>query len=102
MMACIAVVLLNRDGVRLPHDVSFFGEHGCQCIPVIRVKETVLQVLDFIGESPKCCSITMADNPGEGSACSTIHGYDDPLCVVFDPMKCHMSSNTISWIELAL
>ncbi len=83
MMACVAVVLFNRDGVRLPNDVSFFGEHGCEGIPVLRVKETVLQVLDFIVESPQCCSITIADNPGDGSACSTIHGFADPLFVFF-------------------
>lgn len=101
-MACVAVVLLNRDGVRLPNDVSFVGEHGCECIPVLRGKETVLQVLDLIVESPECCSITIADNPGDGSACSTIHGFDDPLFVCFDPTKCHISSNSISWIVLAI
>jgi len=95
----VAVVLLNRDGMRLSNDVSFCRKHGCKCIPVVRIKEAVRQVLDLVVEPLEGLSITMACNPGHSSPCATIHGLDDPECVFFLPIKCHISSNSISWIS---
>ena len=67
MVPCIAVVLLDGDGMRLAYDVTFCRENFGKGIPVIGVKDALRQMLDFLIESPECCSITTACNPGNSS-----------------------------------
>src|SRR5713101_6245079 len=96
MMAGIAVVALDGDGMRLADDVTLRWQHSGESLPVIRVEGAVGQMPDFVVEPPEGLSITTACNPGHGSPCATIHRLDDPELVFFEPMKCHISSNSIS------
>ena len=98
MMTGIAVVLFNRYCVRLSDDVAILRQYLAKSVPVISIEDAVLQVFHFVIESFECCSITTTDNPGHSSPCATIHGFDDPSFVFFAPMKCHISSNSISLI----
>ena len=97
-MACVAVVALDGDGVRLADDVAFGRQDFGKSVPVIRVKGAKGQVFDLVVEPLEGGSITIAENPGHSSPCATIHRFDKPDFVFFDPMKCHISSNSISVI----
>ena len=99
MVARVTVVLLDSDSVRLADDVSIRGQHPGEGVPDVGVENTTGQVPDFVVEPPERCSITTAYNPGDGSPASTIQGLDDPPFVFFDPMKCHISSNSISRMD---
>ena len=59
-------------------------------------------MLDFVIEPLKRCNITTTDNPGNSSPCTTVRRFDNPLFVFFDPMKCHISSNSISLISVVI
>ena len=78
MVPRIAVMLLNRDSVRLADNVARCRKHFGEGIPIVCVKDAFCQALDFVVEAPECCSITTACNPGNSSPCATIHGLDDP------------------------
>ncbi len=51
----------------------------------------------FFVESSKCYRITIAEHPGHSSPCATVNGFDNPKFSFFDPIKCHISSNSI-WV----
>ena len=67
MMAGVTVVLLDGDGMCLADNVTFCRQYLCKRIPVVRVKDAIGQVLDFVIQTPEGCSITTACNPGHGS-----------------------------------
>ncbi len=67
MMASVAIITLNGHGVGFANDMAFLGENVRKGIPVIRIENAPVQVLDFRVEPPEGCSITTADNPGHGS-----------------------------------
>src|SRR5579871_5201361 len=96
MVPSVAVVPLNGDCAGLADDVAFFGKNFGESVPIIGVEDAIRQVLYLVVEPPERCSITTADHPGNSSPCATIHRFDDPEFVFFDPMKCHISSNSIS------
>jgi hypothetical protein len=96
MMAGIAVVVLDSDGVGLADDLTIRRQVPGESVPIVDIEDAVRQVLDLVVEPPEGCSITTACNPGHGSPCATIHRLDDPELVFFEPMKCHISSNSIS------
>ena len=99
MVPCVAVVALDTDGSAFSDNVAFFGQNLRKSLPIICIECTLFQMLDFIIESLERCSITIPCNPGNRSPCTTIHGFDDPYFVFFEPMKCHISSNSISLIS---
>ena len=78
MMPGITVVLLYSDRVFLSDHMALRGKNFSEGIPIISIKNAIRQVLDFIIESLECCSITITDNPCNGSPCATIQGFDDP------------------------
>ena len=65
---------------------------------MIRIKNTFVQMFDLVIQLAEGCSITTTSDPGHGSPCATIQRFDDPYFVFFEPMKCHISSNSISWM----
>ena len=67
MVASVAVIAFNGHRVGFADDMAFFGEHLRKGLPVIRIEQAPVQVLDFRVEPPEGCSITTADNPGHGS-----------------------------------
>lgn len=67
MMASIAVVLLDGDGMGLANNMAPWGKDFGEGIPIIGVKSAVSQVLDFVIEPLEGCSITTAENPGDSS-----------------------------------
>lgn len=67
MMAGIAVVLLDQDGMRLANDVALRREYFGESVPIVRVKDAMGQVFDFVVEPLEGCSITTAENPGDSS-----------------------------------
>ena len=96
VVAGVAIVLLDGNGVFFADDVSFGRQHFSEGIPVVGIKDAVGQVLDFVVKSSERLSITTADNPRDGFTCSASHRFEDPFFVFFDPTKCHISSNSIS------
>ncbi len=67
MVTRVAVIAFNGHRVRFADDVAFRGEHFRKGLPVIRIEQAPVQVLDFLVESLEGCSITTANNPGHGS-----------------------------------
>jgi hypothetical protein len=67
MVAGIAVVLFDRDGMRLANDVALRGKNFGEGIPIVGVKGVVGQVFDFVVEPLEGCSITTAENPADSS-----------------------------------
>jgi hypothetical protein len=67
MMASIAVVLFDRDGMRFANDVALGREHFGEGIPIVGVKGALGQVFDFVVEPLEGCSITTAENPADSS-----------------------------------
>ena len=67
MMASIAVVLFDRDGMRFANDVALRREHFGEGIPIVGVKGALGQVFDFVVEPLEGCSITTAENPADSS-----------------------------------
>jgi hypothetical protein len=67
MVASIAVVLLDRDGMRPANDVALQREYFGEGAPIVRVKGAVGQAFDFVAESLEGCNITTAENPGDSS-----------------------------------
>ncbi len=78
MVARVAVVSFDGDGMSFADDMAFGGQHLGESIPIVGVEGTVLQMLDLIVESLEGCSITMAEHPGHGSPRATIHRFDEP------------------------
>ena len=99
VMAGVAVIVLNGDRSGFADDMPLRRQMLGESIPAVGVEDTVGQVLDLVVEPSKRCSITTADHPGNRSPCATIHRLDDPEFVFFEPMKCHISSNSISLIS---
>ena len=67
MVAGIAVVLFDQDGVRLADNMAICGKHFGEGIPIVGIKGATGQVFDFVIESSEGCSITTAENPGDSS-----------------------------------
>ena len=67
MMARVTVIALNGRRVGFAYHMAFFGKNVRKGIPVIRIEDTLFQVLDFRIEPLEGCSITTADNPGHDS-----------------------------------
>jgi len=101
-VACMAVILLDSDGSRLADDMACWGQVFGQSIPVVSLEDAIAQVFDLVVELPERYSITTADHPGKRSPCATIHRLDDPAFVCFEPMTCHMSSNSMSLMSPAM
>ena len=97
-MTCVAVVLLNADCMRLANNVAGFWQNLSESLPIISKKDTIFTVFYFVIESSEGCSITIAEYPCHSFPCATINGFDEPKFVFFDPIKCHISSNSISSI----
>ena len=53
-------------------------------------------MLELFVELCKCCSRTIACNPCDSSPVATIHGFDDPFLVFFDPMNLHQLTQVVS------
>ena len=81
MMPRVAVVVFDGNGMRLADHVPFDRQDFCEGIPIIGVKNTVLQMLYFLVESSEGCGITIAEHPSHGSPCTTVNGFDDPKLV---------------------
>ena len=95
MMAGIAVVMFNVNGMCFPDDMPLWRQNLREGIPVIGVKSAVLQVLYFVIEPSEGFRITTAEHPGHSSPCATVNSLDDPKLSFFDRTKCHISSNSI-------
>jgi len=95
MVSRVAVIMLNVYSVRFSDNMTLRRQHFGKGIPVIRVKYTVGEVFYFVVETSECCSITTAEHPGHGSPCITVNGFDEPKLVFFEPIKCHISSNSM-------
>ena len=67
VMPGIAVVLFDGEGVCLADHMSPRRKNLGKRFPVVREKDTVFQVLDFVIEPLEGCSITTACNPGNSS-----------------------------------
>jgi hypothetical protein len=96
MMAGVAVILRNGDGMGLSDDMPFGRQTLRKGFPVVSVENALREMFDLVLEPLEGCSITTADHPGHSSPCATIHRLDDPEFGFFEPMKCHISSNSIS------
>jgi hypothetical protein len=98
MMPRIAAVLLYPRGVRLADPMPVLRQHRSECVPVVGVGRAARQVLDLVVEPSEGCNITTTDHPGNSAPCATIQRLDGPALVFFEPTKCHISSNSISWM----
>jgi hypothetical protein len=78
MMSGVTVVTFDAVSMGFINDVAFGRQDLGERIPLIRVKHTLLQVIHFVVQSPKGCSITMAEYPGHSSPCATVNRLDDP------------------------
>ena len=67
VMAKVAVVAFNGQGVRFAHHMSLRRQHLSEGIPVVSVEEAATQVLDLGVEAPEGLSITAAQHPGHSS-----------------------------------
>ncbi len=67
MVARIAVIALNGDGVLLADHVTVWRQDFGESLPGVGVKNAVGQMFDFVVEPLERCSITTADNPGNSS-----------------------------------
>ena len=54
-------------------------------------------MLYFVVQSLKCGRITITEYPRHSSPCATVNCFDNPQFLFFEPMKCHISSNSI-WV----
>jgi hypothetical protein len=96
MVARIAVVAFDMCGMGFADDVAFRRQDFGKSIPMVGVINAVFQVFDLVVEAPKGSSITTTEHPGHSSPRATIHGLDDPEVLFFEPIKCNISSNSIS------
>ncbi len=99
VVARIAVVMFNIDGVRFADNMPFWRQNFGERIPVIRIKSAIFQMFYLVVEFSEGCRITTAEYPGHSSPCATVNGLDDPKLSFFEPIKCHISSNSISVIS---
>jgi len=100
-MTGVAVVLFDGNGSGFADDMSLRRQMLGEGIPVLGVEHAVRQVPELVVEPPEGCSITTADHPGHSSPYATIQRLDNPDFVFFEPMKCHISSNSISLMSPA-
>jgi hypothetical protein len=80
MMSCVAVVAFDTVRMGFANDVTFGRQDLDERVPLIRVKNTILPVTHFVVQSPKGCSITMAEHPGHSSPdlpCTVILELDE-------------------------
>ena len=56
-------------------------------------------MLHFVVETSEGFRTTIAEHPGHSSPCATVNRLDDPKLVFLLPIKCHISSNSISLIS---
>jgi hypothetical protein len=79
-------------------DVTLDRKDFGKGFPRVGIENTLFQVSDFVVKLSEGASITTTEHPGHGSPCAMIHGFDDPEFLFFEPMKCLISSNSISVI----
>ena len=96
MMADIAVVLLNGNSMLFSDDMPFGRQNLSESVPVICEKEAIPTMLHLVVKPPECRNIALAENPSNRLTCASVYCFDEPEFVFFEPMKCHISSNSIS------
>jgi len=85
-MTGITVVPFNADSSGFADNMTLLGQHFCESVPVIRVKNTVFKVLYFVVQSSECFSITTTEYPGNSSPRAAINRFDEPLFSFFLPI----------------
>jgi len=96
IMTSVTVVLFNTNGMRFPDNMAFRRQNFCESIPVVCKKHTMPTMLHFLVKPPKRRGIAPSENPSYRSACIAVYRFYEPEFVFFEPMKCHISSNSIS------
>ena len=76
--------------------MALSGEDRCNSLPILGVKETVFQLVEWVIHALERCTITTTEYPGTSAPCAMIHGVDDPELLCCDETKCHMASTAIS------
>ena len=77
-MTGIAVVPLNTNCSTFADNMSVCRQYFGKCVPVVRVKNAVLQMLYFVVQSSEGFSITITEYPGNSSPCATVNRFDEP------------------------
>jgi hypothetical protein len=79
--------VFRMSGKRIAAWTGIHNEHFSESLPIVGVKNAAGQMPDFVVESLKRCSITIAEHPGHSFPCTTINGFDEPKLVFFEPTK---------------
>jgi hypothetical protein len=85
VMARVGVVTLDRMGVCFADHMLGGGQHGAVGRPVVS-KVYPSSACYAVVELAEGGSITMTDDPGEYSPCTTVQRFPDPTFVFFDPI----------------
>ena len=96
MMTSVAVVLFYADSIIFSDNVAFRRQDFCESVPVVCEKHTIPTMLYFVVKSPECRGIATSKNPRDRFPRITVYSFYEPKFVFFEPMKCHISSNSIS------
>jgi len=81
MVAGVAVVALNGNGMLFTDNVSFMRQYFGESVPSIGIEYAVFEVRDFVVKSSECLGIPFAKYPSNGASRFAIYGFDKPKLV---------------------